>query len=460
MPGRPGVPLDPGDGTVRCPADGAPTAERSADDGAAPPYRGLRPFEAGDRGLFFGRDELVARLAARVRSHRLVAVVGASGSGKSSLLRAGLIPALRDGGGTPGGRPAAVRVVTPGAHRLPTLAVLMAPSRKGGDTVVLVDRFEELFTLWTAPDERAAFLDLVLAAVEPGSRLRVVVAVRADFFLRCTEHRRLAAALRGATVRVGPMGPAQLREAITGPAAAAGLVVERPLTARILREAAGVPGALPLLSHALLETWRRRAGGVLTEEMYDAAGGLGGAVAATAEGVYAGLTPAQAEASRRLMLRLAAPAGTARETRRPAHRGDLEPGSPEVGPGLVRFVRAGILTLDGDTVELAHESLVTAWPRLRAWVEDDRERLRLHRRLGEAARVWEQLGRDPAALYRGVRLTAAEDAFAVRRRTALSGLEHAFLHASIAARDHEPRAASGPARRLRALTGRRWRARA
>ncbi|CAL9424968.1 nSTAND1 domain-containing NTPase [Streptomyces sp. enrichment culture] len=575
-------------------------------DTQEPPYRGLARFEPGDHDRFFGREELTAELLALVADRRFAAVFGPSGSGKSSLLRAGLIPRLRDTGGTehgtagagtpapggagapacdagggvgararvdgaapggrgagvrgdgngpsarargnaagagpgageagrpaggargsgarpvagaqgcaggegggeagPGGRiggdgggaaggvrrsgtggagrpaggvrgdgtasvagaqgsaggergsgagpagggqggvgrwetgaggglppsvprPAAVRILTPGEHpaRTHAAACTPAPAATGpgdgpdagdqGDTWILVDQFEEVFTLCHDPVERARFLDLLLRARDPDSRLRVVIAVRADFYGRCAEHRALAEALCGSGLLVGPMTSAELRAAVVRPAAAHGLIVERALTARLLRDAEGEPGALPLVSHALLETWRRRKGRALTLQAYEAAGGVHGAVAQTAEDVYTRLSPHQAALARRILLRLIAPGEGAQDTRRPAPRAELEcdSGDPAGGAGsgyvLERLVAARLLTLDGDTVDLAHEALITSWPRLRRWIDEDRERLRAHRRLTEAAHSWQELDRDPGALYRGSRLAEATELF-------------------------------------------------
>ncbi|MFE6867724.1 helix-turn-helix domain-containing protein [Kitasatospora sp. NPDC057692] len=430
-------------------------AAGEGDDGDAP-YRGLARFEPGDRDRFFGRDRLVADLLALVDSRRLVALVGASGSGKSSLLRAGLIPALRDRGTTHAG-PAAIRILTPGPRPASDRAALMAPGDGTGDTVLVVDQFEEAFTLCTDPAERAAFIDLLLAACDPDSRLRVVLAVRADFFGRCADHHGLAVALREAALLVGPMGPAELREAIVKPAAGAGLIVERALTSRIIEEIDGEPGGLPLLSHALLETWRRRKGRALTEAAYEAAGGVNGAIARTAERAYDGLTPEQATTARRILLRLATPGDGAQDTGRPADRTELESlGTGDTGTGtaavLEDLARARLITLDGDTVHLAHEALISCWPRLNAWVEDTRDRLRHHRLLTGAAKAWEELDHDPGALYRGTRLSAAEAAFAsAGHRDDLTPLESRFLIAALTARDQENRKTARSARRLRTL---------
>ncbi|MEU7722922.1 nSTAND1 domain-containing NTPase [Streptomyces tibetensis] len=419
-----------------------------------PPYRGLARFEPDDSGLFFGRDALVTDLMEWVREHRFVAVFGASGSGKSSLLRAGLIPRLRQAEGA--GRPAAIRVLTPGERPALTHGKVFLPRDGDGETWVIVDQFEELFTLCHDRAERDRFLDLLLAARRPESRLRVVIAVRGDFYGHCADHRELAETLRRAALLIGPMSRDELREVITGPAASVGLNVERALTARIIDEVVDQPGALPMLSHALLETWHRRRGRLLTLAAYEKTGGVRGAIAATAEQAYGGLTAEQGRTARRILLRLIAPGDGTSDTRRPASRGELGSGAHDV---LERLVAARLVTLDGGTVELAHEALITGWPRLADWIEEDRERLRERCRLGEAARGWEELAGDSGALYRGTRLDRAEELFARRRnedRPAqpeddLTARERAFLTASLAARDTERESEARSARRTRSL---------
>ncbi|MFF1605321.1 helix-turn-helix domain-containing protein, partial [Streptomyces mirabilis] len=432
-----------------------------ADDGerAEPPYKGLVRFETGDSARFFGRDRLTAGLLDLLRRQRFAAVFGPSGSGKSSLLRAGLIPALQHTQ-APDLRLAAIRILTPGPHPARTHARVFdpggtRPGNPGADTFVIVDQFEEVFTLCHDPAERARFLDLLLTARQPESRLRVLIAVRADFYGHCAEHRDLADALRDANLLVGPMTPAELREAIVGPGTVAGLTVERALTSRLVQEVADAPGGLPLLSHVLMETWRRRRGKTMTLTGYEAAGGIEGAVAKTAEDAYRQFTEAQAAAARRMLLRLVAPGDGTPDTRRPTHQEELEVSSTqetETDHVLEAFTRARLLTLDGNTVELAHEALLTAWPRLRGWIEQDRERLRAHRKLTEAAGAWEELGCDPGALYRGSRLAIAQEHFGDAPPGDLTGLEHAFLTASLATRKQEERAAARTTRRLRSLT--------
>ncbi|TDC79076.1 hypothetical protein [Streptomyces hainanensis] len=423
------------------------------DDGGDSPYPGLARFEPTDQARFFGRERLVDDLAALVRDRRFAVLVGASGSGKSSLLRAGLIPVLRDA--TPEtDRPAAIRILTPGEQPLRVHAPALKPAAGTRHTWVIVDQFEELFTLCQSREERAGFLDALLTAVETDGRLRVVVSLRADFYGRLAEHADLAEAVREATLLVAPMRREELRAAIVKPAAAQGLIVERALTARVISDIEGEPGGLPLMSHALRETWRRRRGRTLTLAEYEAAGGVHGAIAHTAEHFYTGLSADQSAITRHLLLRLITPGEGAQDTRRPTPRAELEAGeAADIGPLLAQLARARLVTVDEDTVDLAHEALITAWPRLHAWIDQDRQRLRVHRQLTEAAASWDELGRDAGALYRGSRLATAEEAFPPERHDQLTTLERTFLTTSLETRHREQRMAARATRRLRVLAG-------
>ncbi|ADI09513.1 putative WD-40 repeat protein [Streptomyces bingchenggensis BCW-1] len=426
-------------------------SEPRADEDAEPPYRGLARFEPDDAALFFGRDQLIDDLLHLTAHHRITAVVGASGSGKSSLLRAGLIPRLRTTDNADL-RPAALRVITPGAHPLRDHEQRLVPKEGAeGDTWLVVDQTEELYTLCTDSEERTAFIDRLLTTAAPDSRLRVLIAVRADFFGHLAGHRPLADALREATLLVPPMNRDELREAVVKPAQVAGLIVERTLTARIIGEVDGEPGALPLMSHALLETWHRRKGRALTLTAYEAAGGVHGAIAQTAEDLYTHLTPDQASCARRILLRLITPGEGAQDTRRPVPREELETdASPATAEVLERLAKTRLVTLDGHTVHLAHEALIAAWPRLRKWIDEDRDRLRLHRQLTDAAHTWQDLGRDPGALYRGTRLATAEESFPTTDADGdLTPLERDFLSSSSTARHREEAAAARTTRRLR-----------
>ncbi|MCI3935109.1 WD40 repeat domain-containing protein [Streptomyces sp. AN091965] len=423
-------------------------------DAPAAPYRGLGRFEPADQDQFFGRGRLTDELVELACAQRVTVVWGASGSGKSSLLRAGLIPPLqRVDDAAP--RPAAIRILTPGARPFEEHQKRCVPAVGAGDTWLVVDQFEEAFTICQDAAQRRAFIDLLMRARDAGSGLRVVLGVRADFYTRCLEHEGLAAVLAKASLPVVPMTSAELREIIVKPAAATGLIVERALTARLIEQTGGRPGSLPLLSHVLLETWRRRQGRTLTTEAYEAAGGLHGAIAQSAEALYTQLSTDQAELARLLLLRLITPGEGAQDTRRSALRGelDLTETPAHVDQVLDQLARARLLTLDDDTVDLAHEALITAWPRLRAWTQESREHLRCHRQLTEAARRWRELDDDAGALYRGALLATAEEHFPqAHGHPELTALERAFLTASTTASDQEQRATARTTRRLRHFT--------
>ncbi|MEU0413924.1 helix-turn-helix domain-containing protein [Streptomyces griseorubiginosus] len=445
---------DPGEWEVRWKEAAAEAAGETRDDqDSVPPYRGLARFEPADRELFFGRDRLVENLRTLVRGSRFAVVFGASGSGKSSLLRAGLIPCLQEEAGQQE-QSAVLRVLTPGPRPASTYGHLLTPGEGEPESWVVVDQFEEVFTLCRDRAERDRFLDLLLAARAPQARLRVLIAVRADFYARCAEHRGLADAMHGAGLLVGPMTADELRATVVRPAQAAGLIVERELTARIVEDVLDEPGGLPMLSHALLETWRRRKGRTLTLAAYEALGGVRGAIAASAEAVYAELSGPQTHAARQLLLRLIEPGQGNADTRRPLAHGELaEWPEPEVQVVVERLARARLLTVDEDGVHLAHEALITSWPRLRGWIDEDRERLRHHRQLTDAARSWLEHDRDPGTLYRGTRLVRAEELFTIGagRSLGLTTTERAFLDAATGNRTAEERAAARSRRRSRTL---------
>lgn len=425
----------------------------TADDDTVSPYQGLVRFEPEHQAVFFGRERMISDLLHLVRQRRFVALVGASGSGKSSLLRAGLVARLRTGehDGKP---PAAIRVFTPGRKPWHDWAGALTPADGERDTVVFIDQFEELFTLCQDAEERSTFLELLLSARAPENRLRIVVAIRADFYGRCAEQPELAKAMSEAHLLAGPMEADDLRAAIVKPAASAKLTVERALTAELIDEVAGEPGGLPLLSHALLETWRRRRGRMLTVEGYRAAGGVRGALATTAETLYEQLTPAQARRARQVLLRLVNPDTTAGDTARPVERQEFGD-AHDTDFVLEQLARARLITVDEERVYLAHEALITAWPRLHDWIEHDRERLRFHRDLTLATEAWEALDRDPGALYRGIRLAQARDWLSDDTGDdeigELNASERAFVTAGVRAADAEHATLARNYRRLRHL---------
>ncbi|MCX4719235.1 hypothetical protein OG818_41675 [Streptomyces virginiae] len=445
----------------------APTGPRH------PPYAGLSAFQPQDADRFFGRERLTDELLAKVRDRRFLAVFGPSGSGKSSLLRAGLVAHARASS-----RP--VILFTPGPHPVQECAIHLAAATGEApgtlvtelrddpaalhlrirqtmidhapdtDTLIVVDQFEEVFTLCTDHDERTAFLTLLItAATTATSRTRVVLGVRADFYGHCVQDPHLVEAIRDAQLAVGPMTGQELREAITRPAALADCTVTGPLLAAVVADATGRPGALPLVSHAMVETWHRRSGNRLTLEGYLAAGGIRHALAHTAETTYKALTPTQQHLARSLFLRLTALGDTTEDTRRRITDDELDP-SPDTTHVLESLARQRLVTLDHGCVEITHEAIIRCWPRLRDWLTEDRDRLLLHRQLTDASATWQAQDHDPHALYRGARLTAALD-LAATTPDRLTSRERHFLDASRAAQADESAAIRRRTVRLRQL---------
>ena len=391
------------------------------------PYPGLPAYEPEDAGRFFGREAVVRDLRGHVDEHGFVALVGASGSGKSSVLRAGLVAQV----------PGDVTVVTPG----PTPAPL-----DEGEALVVVDQLEEAFSLCDDVGARRAFLDSIAERSGP-----VAVGIRADFYGRCAEHPALAVAMAADQVLLGPLSREELGEAIVEPAERAGLQVEPALVDLLVDEVSGEPGALPLLSHALRSTWERRDGPTLTVDAYRATGGLRAAIATTAEAVYGGLDPADQGLARRTFLALTEPGEGTEDSRRWATLAELTPpgGAARVEALLEAMATERLVSRGDGTVAVAHEALIREWPRLRAWLDEDRDGLRLHRHLAATASAWDGLGRESAELYRGPRLAAALDWAA--RSEDLSTLEEEFLEASVVDQERAVRGQLRANRRLRGL---------
>ena len=409
---------------------------------AEPPYRGLESFRAQDAPWFFGRAALaaavVSALDARAGRGPLV-VVGASGAGKSSLLRAGVVATLA---ARPGAPPV---LLTPGDR--PLAALDAAPD----GALLVVDQLEEVFGPAVGEPERAAFVRALCAPGRP-----VVVALRADFYGRALAYPELARAAQNGQVVVGPMDDDELRAAVVEPARRADVRVDDGLVERVLADLHGPGGGarsagrLPLLSHALLATWRRGRGTRMTLADYRAAGGIAGGVAQSAEEAFGQLADDRQALARRIFLRLVHVAPDVADTRRRVERAELvdEADAAAVAAVLDLFVARRLLTADEHTVTITHEVLLTAWPRLRDWIDADRAGLAARRRLGEAARAWRDADRDPDLLLRGGRLAAAQEATA---SGGLSGAERAFLDSSVARDAAERRAERRRTSRLRRL---------
>jgi DNA-binding SARP family transcriptional activator/WD40 repeat protein/tRNA A-37 threonylcarbamoyl transferase component Bud32 len=433
------------------------------------PYCGLRPFDEGDAARFYGRDEVVDDLVERLRARRFVAVVGASGSGKSSVVLAGLVPRLRAGGAVvvtmvPGEAPldaleAALREVATVADARPTdghdglVAALAGIARHPGPLVVVVDQLEECWT--RAQDhQRDAFLGLLVSTVADETvDVRCVATLRADLLDRPLEHPTIGPAVGAGSYVLGPLSPAELEAAIVRPAGQAGVTFDDGVVADLLAQAVTSPGSLPLLQFSLTELYDRRTDAHVSRAALDEIGGVAGAVGRRAEAIYARLDDEERAQVRALFDRLVTPGHGVPDTRRRARLGEL---SPEMRSVAESFVAARLLVTDRDpatrepTIEVAHEALLTSWTRLVGWVDEDRRWLEQLQHLAAAARAWDDGGRPAADLYRGSRLEAAIEAIDIDGRSA-TDLEREFVAAGRGARDAEVQSTRRTARRLRRL---------
>ncbi len=463
------------------------------------PYKGLNYFDEVDADLFVGREVLTAKLVERVLSlasngqpdeNRFLAIVGASGSGKSSLVRAGLVPALRWDQASADWQ---IHVFTPTASPLESLAAsltaedpsvipstvltdeLMHDSRgllsfaqrklglkNGARLLLVVDQFEELFALCRSEEERASFIsNLLIAASEVDGPALLVITLRADFYAHCASYPQLREALAHHQEYMGAMNNEELRRAIEEPAQRGRWEFEAGLVDVLLHDVGHEPGALPLLSHALLETWQRRRGRVMTLSGYASSGGVRGAISETAETVFTDqFTHEQQAIARRIFLRLTElnDETSMADTRRRATFNELILNPEEAANThavLKALADARLITTSEDSAEVAHEALIREWPTLRSWLEDNREGLRLHRHLTEAAQEWLLMNREPDLLYRGARLVQARE-WVASHADELNALEHEFLNVSFESSERE--LAEREAQRQRELDLQRQRA--
>jgi hypothetical protein len=424
------------------------------------PYRGLRVFDVNDAAFFYGREALVQWLLNEVRPaagaqpvNRFLAILGASGSGKSSVARAGLVAALNHDA-IPGSSRWPVAILRPGPDPIESLAVALSRAVNAGQgaspladliaalqrsekalhlttrqslsenafdmrLVVLVDQFEELFTLCCKEELREALVrNLLYAAKVVQGQTLVILTMRADFYGKCAANAELAAALSDHHCLVGPMAEDELRQAIERPSQLVGGELEGGLVDLLLRDVRNQAGALPLLQHALLELWQKRDGRRLTVKTYQEIGGLEGALQRRADATLEALSEQERELCRRTFLRLTQPGeGTEDTKRRASMQGLLSLSTKSVAAENViqKLADASLLTIGRDLsdrdafVEVAHEALIRSWPQLRKWIDADRAGLRTRTRVIEAARDWKNAGRDPAYLYTGARLAVAKE---------------------------------------------------
>ncbi|WP_187280596.1 PD40 domain-containing protein [Microbispora sp. CSR-4] len=454
------------------------------------PYPGLAAFGREQARWFFGRDalvaELIARLDERLHAGGVQVVVGQSGAGKSSLLRAGLLSKL-DEGALPGSGQWPKVVFTPTADPLQALAAQISsftgtetvrvaeelaedPDRcvpmlgevlrnhigsedSGARVVMVVDQFEELFTLCTDDSRRRVFIDLLTRLVgtrgDAGHEVQpvglVVVGVRADFYAACAHYSQLRLALQDSPLVVGSMSEVELREAILYPAQDVGLDIEPGLIEVLLRDLGTVVGTdeggtagyeagrLPLLAHALRASWQQRHGATLTVAGYRTTGGIQRAIATTADQFFARLDAAGQRMAESLFLRLVKIGDGTEDTRRRLSRSELVDRSadPQTATAVVdAFTNARLLTQRQDTVEITHEALLHSWPQLRRWIDSDRAGRLIHQDLEEAAAAWDRGGRDSSLLYRGGRLETARTWAETAPHHDLSSAARDFLSAS------------------------------
>jgi len=439
------------------------------DTGGANPYKGLRAFQEADASDFFGREKLIARLLKRLSEpdEPLLAVVGPSGSGKSSVVHAGLIPAIRNGA-LKGSKDWYVADFAPGTAPLERLEVALLsvainppadlgerlrtdpnalrdvvktilPDHDNSVLLLVIDQFEEVFTLIEDQAQTKHFLQLIHHAVtEPNTPLKIILTLRADYYDRPLLHPEFGDLLRRHTEVVLPLDTEELTRAITAPAQRAGLIVEPELIAAILRDVSEQPGALPLLEFALTELYERREGRALGFATYRKAGGVTGSLTRRADEIYTQSDPEDQRLARQIFMRLVTLGDGEEDTRRRVRHSELSSlaeDASQLDEVINLYSKYRLLTLDIDpftretTIEVAHEALIRNWERLREWLSFNRETLRLQRQLSSAAADWSNAKRDPDYLAVGARLIQFKTLLGAE--ITLNADERAFLQESI-----------------------------
>jgi len=454
------------------------------------PFKGLRSFGEDDADDFFGRDQLVADVIRRLdRGDRLIALVGASGSGKSSAVRAGVVPAIRKAAIT-NSDGWLVAQMTPGAHPLVELeAALLRSSLDAPDSlrqqlaepedgllraalrvlpdegrlVLVIDQFEELFTLVESEEEREAFIDLLGPALDdPRGRVMLLLTLRADFYERPLRYPDLAQRLGDGIVNVSSLSTDELETAVAEPMRRAGVAMEPTLLATLLTDVIGQPGALPLFQYTLTMLFDRREGDVVTLDAYNAMGGIRGALAQRAEDLWSELGDDEQVAARQLVLRLVTISGERDWSRRRVLASELTsmPGDLVATQRAIEvFGAQRLLAFDRDqvtgspTVEVAHEALLTEWPRLRGWIDEAGSDIVRHSTLVAAMNEWNTADRNPDYLLAGQRLVDYES-WADAATLDLTAAEQTFIRESTAARDDADRNEADRSEREQTMAGR------
>ena len=435
------------------------------------PYRGLEVFNEEHARFFFGREATTQHLAEVLRKANFLAVLGPSGSGKSSVVRAGLMPRLRLGA-LPSSAIWQYCTFKPGAHPLQELAVNLAFAKQQADVqgmlrnleaderelhlqvrlllkeqpdegriCFLVDQFEEVFTLCQDHREREQFVDLLrYAATVAGGQTVVILTMRTDFVTRAAEYVPLAEVLSAHQFLISPMDQEDLRQAIEEPARLVGLKWEDGLVETILQDVGREPGMLPLMEDALFQLWAKcTENNVMTLHAYRDIGGVQGSLSQRANTLFERFSLEQQQIARRILLRLTQPGEGTEDTRRRATLQDLQTRAEEIEviKAVVQtLVDARLLVTDDQQVDVAHEALIRSWPRLRGWIDDDRSGLRTHRRITEGTEEWQRLERSEDVLFRGTLLTQAQE-WREQHEDDLNALERDFLDESVALKMRE-----------------------
>ncbi|MFN6562362.1 MAG: eIF2A-related protein [Nostoc sp. ChiSLP01] len=408
------------------------------------PFRGLYPFRVENREFFFGREQLITQLQQKLSEHNFLAVLGASGSGKSSVVLGGLIPLLQEK------QPdLQLAYMTPSSHPIEKLQTSLSPLQ-GQCSILVIDQFEELFTLCADEAQRATFIEKLLSLIE---YQKVIVTMRADFWGECASYRHLKDLMEVRQKLIGPMDAGELRKAMEMQAAQVGLRFEAGLSNSILDDVQGEPGAMPLLQHALLEMWKRRHGRWLRCSEYQAIGGVNMAIAQTADDFYNTLSPPEQDQVKNIFIRLtrldenAIEGEKRRDTRRRVWLDELVPAGGDLastkqlvqqlaGEGARLVVTSVDESTNREEVEVAHEALIRYWPRLLKWLDENRINLQLRETIRQAALDWEKEQKDENYLvHRGGRL---EDAQLLAKHTSfLNQLEADYVTACMELRQRQ-----------------------